>query len=123
MSIYKPGRPTKYNPTTDKGTKPPTVPGEYRIRDTEGTIVYVGETNNLSRRTYQHKQSGKLADNYSIEYKVADGRSTSRTRREHEKQKIAQHNPILNKSIGGEGRPANKSYGNKIKNSHKHKPQ
>lgn len=45
---------------------------------------------------------------YTFEYKVADGRATSKTRREHEREKIKQHNPALNKSIGGEGRPAKK---------------
>lgn len=112
MAIYKPGRPTKYNPTTDVGQKPPASPGEYRIRNGEGSIVYIGETNNLARRTKEHIRSGKLPTgegcNSTIEYKVADGRSTSRTRREQEQQKIAQHNPLLNKSRGGEGRPAGK---------------
>lgn len=112
MSIYKPGRPTKYNPATGNGTKPPAKPGEYRIRDQSGDITYVGETSNLARRTAQHMRSGKLpagsGQSSTIEYKLADGRSTSNTRREHERQKIAQHNPPLNKSIGGEGRPAEK---------------
>lgn len=45
---------------------------------------------------------------YTFEYKVADGRSTSHTRREHEKKKIKEHDPVLNKSKGGEGRPAKK---------------
>lgn len=45
---------------------------------------------------------------YTFEYKVADGRSTSYTRREHEKKKIKEHDPVLNKSKGGEGRPAKK---------------
>lgn len=43
-----------------------------------------------------------------FEYKVADGRSTSKTRRVHEKQKIEQHKPSLNKSKGGEGRKSSK---------------
>lgn len=43
---------------------------------------------------------------YTYEYKVADGRSTSKTRRKHEQKKIAQHKPPLNKSKGGEGRKA-----------------
>lgn len=47
---------------------------------------------------------------YTFEYKVADGRSTSYTRREHEKKKIKEHDPVLNKSKGGEGRPAKKRY-------------
>lgn len=112
MAIYKPGRPTKYNPTTGNGSKPPAKPGEYRIRDGYGNITYVGETNNLARRTGQHIHSGKLpagpGQSSTIEYKLADGRSTSNTRREHERQKIAQHSPLLNKSRGGEGRPAGK---------------
>ena len=112
MAIYKPGRPNKYNPSSGIGQKPPAKPGEYRIRDASGTIAYIGETNNLARRTGEHIRSGKLSTGNgtagTIEYKVADGRSTSNTRRRHEKDKIKQHNPSLNKSKGGEGRPAGK---------------
>ena len=112
MAIYKPGRPNKYNPTTQTGQKPPAKPGEYRIRDDSGTITYIGETNNLARRTGEHIRSGKLSTGHdnpgTIEYKIADGRSTSNTRRQHEKEKIEQHQPTLNKSNGGEGRPAGK---------------
>ena len=103
MSIYKPGRPNKYNPSTDSGQKPPAKPGEYRMRDEKGRITYVGETNDLSRRTKEHIRTGKLATSNTIEYKVADGRSSSRTRREHEQKSIAKHKPTLNKSKGGEG--------------------
>ncbi len=110
MSIYKSGRPTKYNPTTGIGRKPPAKPGEYRIRNAGGELTYIGETNNLARRAGEHIRSGKLSTGSSgagsFEYKVADGRSTSNTRREHERQKIAEHQPVLNKSRGGEGRPA-----------------
>lgn len=60
MGIYKSGRPKKYNPTTGEGTKPPSKPGEYRIRDEDGNIVYVGETSNLNRRMNEHIRSGKL---------------------------------------------------------------
>lgn len=112
MSAYKPGRPIKFNPTTQVGQKPPAKPGEYRIRDGSGEITYIGETNNLARRTGEHQRSGKLpigdGQNSTIEYQIADGRSSSRTRREHEREKIAQHQPLLNKSKGGEGRPAGK---------------
>ena len=109
MSVYKPGRPTKYNPTTGAGQKPPSKPGEYRIRNESGDIMYVGEANNLLRRTGEHIRSGKLPAgedcNSTIEYKVADGRSSSATRREHERQKIEQHKPELNQRAGGAGRP------------------
>lgn len=108
MPIYKSGRPVKYKPAAEAGNKPPAEPGEYRIRDAQGNILYIGETDNLARRTGEHLRSGKLPADGAIEYKVADGRSTSRTRREHEKMKIAQHQPPLNRSKGGEGRPAGK---------------
>ncbi len=45
---------------------------------------------------------------YTFEYKEADGRATSKTRRKHEQEKIKQHKLKLNKSKGGEGRPAKK---------------
>ena len=110
MSIYKTGRPNKFNPSSGAGRKPPGKPGEYRIRDSKGTITYIGETNNLARRTGEHIRSGKLpvkkGCNNTIEYMIADGRSTSYTRRQHEQRSIKKHNPVLNKSKGGEGRPA-----------------
>ena len=106
MSIYKPGRPAKYILATGAGIKPPSQSGEYRIRDTAGTIQYVGETCNLNQRMHEHVRTGKLAEGWSIECKVANGRSTSATRRRHEQAKIEQHQPPLNKSKGGEGRPA-----------------
>lgn len=108
MSIYKPGRPNKYNPTTKSGKRPPDQAGEYRIRDSSGTITYIGETCNLKRRMEEHMRSGKLSQGSTLEYKVADGRSSSNTRRQHEQEKIKQHKPTLNRSKGGEGRPAGK---------------
>ncbi len=108
MSIYKPGRPNKYDPSTGRGAKPPSCPGEYRLRDSTGILCYIGETCNLNRRTKEHIRNGKLPHGGTVEYKIADGRSTSATRREHERLKIAQHSPILNRSSGGEGRIAKK---------------
>ena len=111
VSIYKSGRPNKYNPTLGLGKKPPSKAGEYRIRDAVGSLIYIGEACNLARRMGEHIRSGKLPTGQAggtIEWKVADGRSTSRTRREHERNKIAQHTPMLNRSRGGEGRPAGK---------------
>lgn len=110
MSIYKPGRPSKYDPFTGKGSPPPSAPGEYRIRDAAGSIAYVGETNDLRRRMGEHLRHGKLAQEETrggtLEWKTADGRSSSRTRRQHEQAKIARHDPPLNRSVGGEGRIA-----------------
>lgn len=108
MGIYKPGRPNKYNPSTGFGSKPPSSPGEYRLRDSSGTLCYIGETCNLNRRTTEHIRSGKLSEGGTVEYKIADGPSSSATRREHERKKISQHNPTLNRSCSGEGRLAHK---------------
>ena len=110
MSIYSSGRPKKLY-VSDGLSKLPSAAGEYRHRDSEGNITYIGETNDIRRRSQQHFRSGKLQDGYSVEYKIADGRSTSRTRRIHEQEKIKQHNPKFNKSIGGEGRIARKRFG------------
>jgi predicted GIY-YIG superfamily endonuclease len=110
MALYNSGRPNKYNPTTGMGNKPPHKAGEYRIRNEQGIITYIGETNDLGRRTNEHIKSGKLPvggeGKCTIEWKTADENSTSVTRREHERMKIAQHNPTQNKSSGGEGRVA-----------------
>lgn len=102
--MYKPGRPKKYDPHTGSGHAPPSTPGEYRIRDTlDNSIDYVGETCNLKRRMNEHVRAGKLDEFNTFEWKQADESSNSRTRREHEKEKIKQHSPWLNKSKGGEG--------------------
>ena len=60
MSIYKAGRPWKFDPTTGAGHRPPNSPGEYRMRDGSGCITYIGETNDLARRMREHIRSGKL---------------------------------------------------------------
>ena len=106
MSIYKAQRPFKYSPFTKKGTKPPSKPGEYRIRDKDGILCYIGETCDLSRRMREHKRTGKLMPEGFFEFMIADGRSTSVTRRKHEQEKIRKHKPLFNRSSGGEGRIA-----------------
>ena len=108
MSSYKPGRPPIYNPFTGKGTAPPVgKPGEYRILASDGSIAYIGETCDLHRRMLEHIRSGKLsADRPKMAFQVADGRSSSRTRRMHETAKIDQHAPPLNQVRGGGGRVA-----------------
>ena len=41
MSIYKAGRPWKFDPTTGAGHRPPNSPGEYRMRNGSGCIKYI----------------------------------------------------------------------------------
>ena len=110
MGIYRPGRPAKYMPATGQGHKPPHLPGIYRIRNHKGEIVYIGETCDLARRIGEHIRSGKISITRrrasTVEFQVASPDSDSYSRRAHERKKIAQHKPVLNKSGGGEGRVA-----------------
>lgn len=103
MKTYKPGRPLKCNPKC--------APGEYRWRNKKtGKIDYIGETINLKRRKSEHERSEKKISSktHDFEWKVADGRSTSNSRRKHERKKIEQHNPQHNERLGGAGRPVKK---------------
>lgn len=108
MATYKPGRPKKYNPALGQKEKLPNCPGEYRMRGADGRIYYIGETNNLARRMKEHIRSGKLPVDGSVtaDLLLADRRSSSGTRRRHEQASIRKYKPTLNKSRGGEGRPA-----------------
>lgn len=106
MGTYKPGRYTKVRP----GEKIPNKPGAERwVSKKTGKVVYQGESSNVGNRIAAQKRDKMpyTRGNYEAQYKVADGRSTSKTRREHERKKIAQHKPRFNKSSGGEGRRAN----------------
>ena len=108
MSVYKSGRPNKYAPNAKKGKEPPSEPGEYRIR-IESEIAYIGTSANMKNRMNAHVKSGKIAnESDTFEWKQADKRYSDQSRKEHEKKKITQHKPLLNKSSGGEGRPPKK---------------
>ena len=100
-SPYSPGRPKKNNP--------PSAPGEYRWRNKEnGQIDRIGETNNLRRRRseYPTEKVPVSPQTHDFETMQADGRSTSKTRREHEVESIEKHDPQFNERAGGGGRPA-----------------
>lgn len=99
MNIFPRGRPSRQ--------APPNRPGIYRFRNKlTGKIDYIGEAVDIARRIIEHLQSTKPVslDTHYVEWKAADGRSTSRTRRIHEQKKIDQHKPRLNKRGGGGGR-------------------
>jgi hypothetical protein len=103
MGIFKRGRPSRQEPS-DK-------PGIYFFRNKRTKKVdYVGETKNLKRRKKQHLASKTFKkldlEVHWFESKEADGRSTSRTRRQHESSKIDRHKPLLNQRRGGGGRKA-----------------
>ena len=97
MGIFKRGRPSKQDP--------PKEPGIYSFRNkATGENDYVGETSNLQHRKREHADTGKLGPEHDFEWKAADRRSTSRTRRETEKERIGKEGPSLNKRSGGGGR-------------------
>ena len=97
--LFKPGRPSKQ--------PPPEKPGLYRWRNREtGDIDYIGETSNLKRRASQHEHSDKPlgSDTHDFEWQSTDRQTSVDARRDHERSKIKQHNPILNQRGGGAGR-------------------
>lgn len=108
MGTTKRGRPKKFDPSTAQGSRPPSSPAVYRIVDREtGKVEYAGDTNNAVRRAIEHARSGKLdPGKHDFEWKDADGRSTSDTRREVERKWIEKHQPPLNLRSGGGGRKA-----------------
>jgi hypothetical protein len=109
MGIYKPGRMAEAR--EGGGVKPPPLAGEYRILDAKRGVSYIGETNNLARRMGEHRRAGRLKEGGRFAWQAADGRSTSNTRRAHEREKIKKHSPPMNRSKGGEGRKAGKKGG------------
>lgn len=108
MTLYKSGRPTEVSPLDSKNTnKVPSAKGEYRILNSKTkTPVYIGVTKDLNRRMHEHIRSGKIGgDNSIFAYKTADGRASQSRINDHERAKIEQHKPLLNKRAGGAGRP------------------
>lgn len=111
--VYRSGR---YKKTGEGGM--PNAPGAYRAKSKKtGKVVYHGEASNLRKRDKQHRRdkSPHKRGNYYTEFKVADGRSTSNTRRKHEREKIRQHDPKFNKRGGGGGRKAKGGSGRRRK--------
>ena len=104
VGITKKGRPSRQDP--------PDQLGLYRLTSkSTGEIKYIGETSDLERRKGEQFRSDKPVspETHHFEWQVADRRGTSRTRREHERRKIDQHNPSMNKKRGGGGKYAKHS--------------
>lgn len=100
MGTIKRGRPSIGDP--------PHAPGIYRILNSKGKVDYIGESSDLARRKAEHFGSyGNFSEEtHTFLWQRADGRSTSRTRREHEKRLIETLSPVLNQRSGGGGRPS-----------------
>ena len=100
MSILGRGRPSRQDP--------PVKLGIYQfVRKDSGDVTYTGEINDLRGRKHEHTRSGLFEPDVEyFEWQVADGRSTSRTRREIETSRIDQQDPDKNRHPGGSGRPA-----------------
>jgi GIY-YIG catalytic domain-containing protein len=100
------GRPRRIYPDTDDIANIPDLSGEYRIYTATGVSKYVGETSNLRRRISQHVADGMIRAGQYVDYLVADGRSSSATRRVHESDSIEKKRPTTNQRRGGGGRRA-----------------
>ncbi len=87
MGIFGRGRPSSQDP--------PSEPGEYRIRDRDGNIKYIGTTGDLSRREYEHRHSGKYDPQAGekFEWQKCNPDVPSSQRYEHETEKIHRHDP------------------------------
>lgn len=96
-------------PKRPSNRKPDHSPGIYRIRERGDTQpVYIGETSDLATRKGTHFG---INGNYSAKTHVflwqrADGRSTSNSRKEIERELIEIYKPRDNKNSGGGGRHA-----------------
>lgn len=103
MGTYNRGRPSKFDPFSLDGRKPPKAPGEYRIKDSSNSIKYLGITNDLDRRMKEHKKTGKLSDGDKFEWMAANNTASYDDIRNHERIKIKQKNPYANQRQGGAG--------------------
>jgi len=106
MTIYRRGRPQKYNALTGEGNRPPNVVGEYRIRYSKWRrMKYIGITNDLERRMREHEKSGKINDHAPyFEWMAALPGTPYKMVREHEEESYRKHNPRSKKRHGGGGR-------------------
>ena len=101
---YPAGRWPEWDPFTGKGKKPKDEPGEYRFIDIETRAVeYVGISGRTGKRIREHIRSGKLKKGCVVAHKSAKAGSSIDALRAHEKMKIQEHSPSLNRSGGGEG--------------------
>jgi hypothetical protein len=90
-----------------KNHKPPALPGKERYTDKKtGEDVYDGTTNNLRDRIARQKRDGMpyTSDRYEASFKVADHRSTDKTRKQDEVKTIARKDGKFNQDKGGGGR-------------------
>ena len=93
-----------------KNHKVPSLPGKERwVSKKTGKSVYDGTTNNLAERTAKQKKGKKpyTRGNYELQFKVADHRSTDKTRKADEKKVIARKKGRFNQKPGGGGRLPN----------------
>lgn len=104
MGIYERGRPKKYDAINDTGKIPPKVAGEYRVRDKDGNLKYLGISNDINRRIKEHKKTGKInADDRIVEWRPVKPGTPYEKIKEHERKKIKEKHPYDNKAPGGEG--------------------
>ena len=101
---YEKGRPKKYDAVSGEGKKPPKAAGEYRIKDKDNNLKYIGISNDIDRRLKEHKKTGKIndSDRY-VEWMAAKNGASYDDLRKHEREKIKQKKPSVNSRGGGAG--------------------
>jgi len=105
MGTIKRGRPPTYDLYAKDSRQPPEKKAVYIVEQPDKQ-EYVGKATDVKDRTSQHRRSKKFPEGSKIKCMIADGRATSRTLGIVEQRLISERKPTLNKSKGGEGRPA-----------------
>lgn len=100
MSLFNKGKPKRVRDIDEL----PSTRGEYRFRDEDGNVQYIGISEDLKRRAKEHRRTGKFRDGMSVDYMEANPDTSYRELREHERKSIKKYNPPLNKKAGGGGK-------------------
>lgn len=100
------GRMRETDKIKGKDSPLPDSPGVYRHRNKETREVdYVGQTDNLRKRTQEHARTGKLdTEKQYVQYGESKSGSSKDNLCKTEKDHIARHKPSGNKTKGGNGR-------------------
>lgn len=101
-SALKPGRCQKH---TDCSTIKKKESGIYRIKDQEDVDKYIGKSIDMQRRCKEHANKGLFIEGEdTFETLAARENASNEDLYAAEKEQIRRHSPILNKTVGGNGR-------------------
>jgi hypothetical protein len=110
MSTFKRGRPTTIRRLRHLKLEP-NQPGRYRVHSQGGAVVDVGECSDSRWRVREPFKDERTPPRGYMTVVKADGRSTSKTRREGERRDYAKFAPKNGRRRAGGGRRANRGSG------------